>query len=76
MISNWTCDDMVYAINCLLCNNCVCFCNKVFRAIAGIPMVTHSAPLIADLFLYCYESQFINEKLSKHSLICLFNNEY
>ena len=68
MISNWTCDDMVYAINCLLCNNCVCFCNKVFRAIAGIPMVTHSAPLIADLFLYCYESQFMATLTKKTSL--------
>ena len=50
---------MTYMINFLLDNIFVCFGNKVFRQIVGIPMGTNCAPLIADLFLYCYESQFM-----------------
>ena len=40
-------------------------------------MGTNCASLIADLFLYCYESQFmakVQKDPSKHSLISLFNN--
>jgi len=32
------------------------FVNKVFRKIVGISMGTNCAPLIADLYLCCYES--------------------
>ena len=31
---------------------------KLFRQIVGIPMVTNCAPLVADLFLFCYERDF------------------
>jgi hypothetical protein len=36
----------------------------VFHQIVGIPVETNCAPLIDDLFLYCYESQ-IMAKLKK-----------
>ena len=42
-------------------------------------MGTNCAPLIADLFLYCYESQFmakIHKDPSKQHLVDLFNNTY
>ena len=35
------------------------FSNKLYRKIVGIPMGTYCAPLVADLFLFCYERDFI-----------------
>ena len=35
------------------------FCTKLYRQIVGIPMGTNCAPLIADLFLFCYERDFM-----------------
>ena len=31
------------------------FGSKLYRQIAGIPIGTNCAPLVADLFLFCYE---------------------
>ena len=31
------------------------FGSKLYRQIVGIPMGTKCAPLVADLFLFCYE---------------------
>ena len=33
----------------------------VYQQIMGIPMGTYCAPLIADLFLYCYERDFMSD---------------
>ena len=33
---------------------------KLYRQIVGIPMGTNCAPLVADLFLYCYERAFMD----------------
>ena len=35
------------------------FGSKLYRQIVGIPMGTNCAPLVADLFLICYERDFI-----------------
>ena len=35
------------------------FGSKLFRQIVGIPMGTKCAPLVADLFLFCYERDFM-----------------
>ena len=70
---------MIEAVNFLLDNICVRFGNKVYRQVVSIPMGTNCAPLIADLFLYCYESQFmtkLSKDLSKLHLIDKFNNTY
>ena len=32
---------------------------KVWLKIVGIPMGTYCAPLVADLFLFCYERDFM-----------------
>ena len=32
---------------------------KLYRQIVGIPMGTNCAPLVADLFLFCYEIDFL-----------------
>ena len=36
-------------------NNNIRFDNKLCRQIVSIPMGTNCAPLVADLFLFCYE---------------------
>ena len=35
------------------------FGTKLYRPIVGIPMGTNCAPLVADLFLFCYERDFM-----------------
>ena len=35
------------------------FDTKLYRQIVGIPMGTNCAPLVADLFLFCYERDFM-----------------
>ena len=35
------------------------FDTKLYRQVVGIPMDTNCAPLIADLFLFCYERDFM-----------------
>ena len=42
----------------------VVFAGKVFQQITGIPMGTNCAPLLADIFLYSYEAEFIQSLLS------------
>ena len=35
------------------------FGTKLYRQIVGIPMGTNCAPLVSDLFLFCYERDFM-----------------
>ena len=51
------------------------FDGMVYQQIVGIHMGTNCAPLIADLFLYCYERDFMSElhKSKRHDLIDMFN---
>ena len=35
------------------------FGSKLYRQIVGIPMCTNCAPLVADLFLFCYEKDIM-----------------
>ena len=52
------------------------FKGMVYQQIVGIPMGTNYAPLIADLFFYCYERDFISHlNKSKHDdLKHMFND--
>ena len=50
---------MCDALHYLLGNIFIRFGSKLYRQIVGIPMGTNSAPLVADLFLLCYERDFI-----------------
>ena len=43
----------------LVDNIFVVFAGKVFHQIVGIPMGTNCDPLLADIFLYSYEAEFI-----------------
>ena len=48
----------------------------VYQQIVGIPMGTNCAPLIADLFLYCYERDFMSnfQKSKRFDLMDKFND--
>ena len=47
------------ALNFLLDNIYIKFGYKLYRQIVDIPMGTNCAPLVADLFLFCYERHFM-----------------
>ena len=46
---------MCDALHYLLHNIFIRFGSKLYRQIVSIPMGTNCAPLVADLFLFCYE---------------------
>ena len=50
---------MCDALHYLLDNIFIRFGSKLYRQSVGIPMDTNCAPLGADLFLFCYESDFM-----------------
>jgi hypothetical protein len=52
----------------LIDNIFVSFGGTLFQQVVGIPMGTKCAPLLADLFLYSYESEFL-QKLVKDKKI-------
>ena len=62
----------------LVDNIFVVFAGKVFQQIVGIPMGTNCAPLLADIFLYSYEAEFIQSLLStgRKQLAYRFNFTY
>ena len=62
----------------LVDNIFVVFAGKVFQQIIGIPMGTNCAPLLADIFLYSYEAEFIQSLLStdRKRLASQFNFTY
>ena len=49
------CEALIY----LLDNIYIRFGAKLYRQIVSIPMGTNSAPLVPDLFLFCYERNFM-----------------
>ena len=49
------CEALIY----LLDNIYIRFGTKLYRQIVDIPMGTYYAPLVADLFLFCYERDFM-----------------
>ena len=53
------------ALHYLLDNIFITFGSKLYRQIVGIPIGTNCAPLVADLFLFCYERDF---------MLCLSDN--
>ena len=55
----WSCQNVCDALTFLLDNIFIRFGTKLYRQVVGIPMGTNCAPLVADLFLFCYESDFL-----------------
>ena len=50
----------------LIDNIFIMFGGRVFQQTVGIPMGTNYVPLLADLFLYSYEADFIHVLLKKN----------
>ena len=55
----WSCQNVCEALIYLLDNIYIRFGTKFYRQIVCIPMGTNCAPLVADLFLFCYERDFM-----------------
>ena len=72
----WSCAELCEAFTFLMENIYVQFDGMVYQQIVGIPMGTNCAPLITDLFLYCYERDFMSDlqKSKRFDLIDMFND--
>ena len=57
--NSWSCQKVCDALVYLLDNIFIRFGTKLYRQTIGIPMGTNCAPLVADLFLFCYERDFM-----------------
>ena len=57
--------DIINMLELLIDNIFVIFGGRVFQQTVGIPTGTNCAPLLADLFLYSYEADFILGLLKK-----------
>ena len=55
----WSCRYVCDALTFLLDNIIIRFGTKLYRQVVGIPMGTNFDPLVADLFLFCYERDFM-----------------
>ena len=71
----YTEDNIVSMLEYLIDNIFVEFGGHVFQQSIGIPMGTNCAPLLADLFLYSYEAEFLQNlvKNKKHREAKSFN---
>ena len=57
----WSCQNVCDALSFLLDNIYIRFGTKLYRQIVGFPMGTNCAPLVSDLFLFCYERDFTQD---------------
>ena len=59
------CDVLTF----LLDNIFIRFGTKLYGQVVGISMDTNCAPLVADVFLFCYDRDFMISKVSKGAKI-------
>ena len=59
----YTEDQICRMVEFLIDNVFVMFGGCLFRQVIGIPMGTNCAPLLADLFLHSYESEFLDNTM-------------
>ena len=66
------CDDLSFLLDTIY----IRFGTKLYIQIVGIPMGTNCAPLVADLFVFCYERDFIKDLSSDNraDVIKAFNS--
>ena len=55
----WSCQKVCEALTFLFDNIYIRFGSKLCRQSVGIPMGTNCTPLTADLFLFCYERDYM-----------------
>ena len=70
--------DVIKMLEYLIDNIFVEFGGRIFQQTIGIPMGTNCAPLLADLFLYSYEAEFVQSlpQAGKKHLAQQFNFTY
>ena len=73
--NKYTTNDICKMIEFLVDNIYVRFGGQLFRQMVGIPMGTNCVPLLANLFLYSYENEFLDKliKEGKRKLAGRFN---
>ena len=71
-----TCQKVTGAFIYLLDNIYIRFGSKHYRQNVGIPMGTNCDPLVADLFLFCYEKDFMKSltKEKRYDMTDAFNS--
>ena len=67
----WSCQKVCDALVYLLDNIFIRFGTKLYRKTIGIPMGTNCAPLVTELFLFCYERDFM-KSLSRENQADIF----
>ena len=72
----WSCQRICKALVYLLNSIFIRFGTNVYRQTIGIPMGTNCAPLVADLFLFCYVRDFMKSLSRKNqaNIIEAFNS--
>ena len=55
----WSCQNVCEALKYILDNIYIRFGTKLCKQMVAIPMGTYCAPIVADLFLCCYERDFM-----------------
>ena len=55
----WSCQKVCEAFTSLFDTIYIRFGTKLYRQIVAVPLGTNCAPLVADLFLFCYERDFM-----------------
>ena len=58
----WSKNDLIKHINWLIDNIYVVVGDQVFKQVIGIPMGTDCAPFLANLFLFSYESEWMDRQ--------------
>ena len=76
--NKYTANDICKMIEFLVDNIYVGFGGQLFQQMVGIPIGTNCAPLLADVFLYSYENEFLDKliKEGKRKLARKFNLSY
>ena len=59
--NKYTGNDICTMIGFLVDNIYVRFVGQLFRQMVGIPLGTNCAPVLADVFLYSYENEFLDK---------------
>ena len=63
--NEYTDNDICKMIEVLVDNIYARFGGQLFRQMVGIPKGTNCAPLLADLFLYSYENDFLDKVIKE-----------
>ena len=63
--NKYTANDICKMTEFLVNNIYIRFGGQLFRKMVGIPMGTNCAPLLADLFLYSNENEFLDKLIKE-----------